>query len=353
MVNMSDLDAQGERDEEDEQHLAGSGDGELLGTRDEDVPAKTEIRLAATSGSGEVPENPQYQLAASVARNLAPQLQAALTQQLQPVLDAFRVQFAASMGQALAPQLEQILLPELEVFRGLAGSVIPQLIKLPPLDLGLPADWFPRNWEDVPDLDVGKAMGIVLEEGVPLIWVPRPAIVARLVGAADADARDGILLSSGDDIAVDCLTVIGEITDAQLKPLAGLAAEAVASLRSGHSSSAQALAGNLFDTLLRDATRRGVIFAAPPAGQFQYARVRNQIKPVSYNTVIRRFRPDCVLSAALPALQRYDPSDPPPARFVRHATAHSAGPEQYTPVNAIIAVMLMTSMLREAQSSGW
>ena len=196
-------------------------------------------------------------------------------------------------------------------------------------------------------------MGIVLEEGVPLVWVPRPAIVARLVGAADADARDGILLSSGDEIAVDCLTVIGEITDAQLKPLAGLAAEAVASLRSGHSSSAQALAGNLFDTLLRDATRRGVIFAAPPVGQFQYARVRNQIKPVSDNTVISQFRSDCVLSAALAALQDYDPSDPPPARFVRHATAHCARREQYTPVNAIVAVMLMASMLREAQASGW
>ena len=74
---------------------------------------------------------------------------------------------------------------------------------------------------------------------------------------------------------------------------------------------------------------------------------------MSDDTVIRRFRPDCVLSAALAALEKYDPSDPPPARFVRHATAHRACPEQYTPVNAIAAVMLMASMLREAQVSGW
>ena len=248
-------------------------------------------------------------------------------------------------------QLFSNILPQAEAFRQFTGLVIPQLIKLPPLKL--PTDWFPRNWEDVPDLDFDTAIGIVQDEGIPLVWVPRPAIVAELVGAADADARDGILLSFRDDLADDCLTALGEVTAPELKPLAELAGDAVSSLRSGHDSSAQALAGNVFDTLLRDATRRGVIFAGPPVGYFKYDKVLKRITPVSEDTVIRRFRPDCVLSAALSALQSYDPSDPPPNRFVRHATAHCARPEQYTPVNAIVAVMLVSSMLREAQASGW
>ena len=92
---------------------------------------------------------------------------------------------------------------------------------------------------------------------------------------------------------------------------------------------------------------------APPVGYFKYDKVRKQITPVSDDTVIRRFRADCVLSASLPALQPYDPSDPPPVRFVRHATAHCVRPEQHPPVNAVVAAMLMTSMLREARSSGW
>jgi hypothetical protein len=203
------------------------------------------------------------------------------------------------------------------------------------------------------DLDIGTAMGVILDEGIPLVWVPRPAIVAELVGAAGADVRDSILLSSRDDIAIDCLTVLGEVTAPELKPLAELAAETVSALRGGHGSSAQALAGNIFDTLLHDAARRGVVFAAPPVGYFKYDKVRKQITPVSDDTAIRRFRPDCVLSAALAALEKYDPSDPPPARFVRHATAHRACPAQYTPVNAIVAVMLVASMLREAHASDW
>jgi hypothetical protein len=95
------------------------------------------------------------------------------------------------------------------------------------------------------------------------------------------------------------------------------------------------------------------MFAGPPAGYFRYDKVRKQITPVSDDTATRRFRPDCVLSAAVAALENYDPSDLPPARFVRHATAHRACLAQYTPGNAIVAVMLVASMLREAQASGW
>jgi hypothetical protein len=40
-------------------------------------------------------------------------------------------------------------------------------------------------------------------------------------------------------------------------------------------------------------------------------------------------------------------------RFTRRATAHRAGTTQYTLANAVIAIMLVTSLLREAQESGW
>lgn len=243
--------------------------------------------------------------------------------------------------------------PQSEALRQFTRSVIPQLIKVPPVTLTLPVDWFPRNWADLADDDFDTAVGIGQDEGIPLVWVPRPAIVADMVGAWDAEARDRILLSFREEIADDCLTVLSEVTAPGLKPLAELAAEAVIALRDGHGSSAQALAGNVFDTLLRDVARRGVIFTGPPVGYFKYDKIRKRIPPVSDDTLIRRFRADCVLSAALQALEEYKPSDPPPGRFLRHATAHYARAEQYTPVNAIVAVMLAASMLREAQASGW
>jgi hypothetical protein len=288
----------------------------------------------------------QVQLGESIARNVLSQTEVVRAQQrltenlLQSVggIDGFHNQ--------LLP-----LLPQIEAFRRFAKVTIPSLIKLPPPNL--PMDWLPPNWEDVDGLDIDEAIGIVLDEGVPLAWAPRPAIVAQLVDASDGGARDEILRSSCDDIADDCAVVLAEIGAPELKPLVDLAVEAVAALRGGYSSGAQALAGNVFDTLLRDATRRGVIFTGPPVGYFKYDKVRKRIIPVSDDTSIGHFRAACVLSAALPALENYDPSDPPPSRFVRHATAHCTHPIQYTPVNAIIAVMLMVSMLREAEASGW
>jgi len=53
-------------------------------------------------------------------------------------------------------------------------------------------------------------------------------------------------------------------------------------------------------------------------------------------------------------LQSFDSRvNPKPEQFGRHATAHAAYPEQYTPANAVIAVMLMTSVPRQSGESGW
>lgn len=78
-----------------------------------------------------------------------------------------------------------------------------------------------------------------------------------------------------DRIAEDCLVVLGEIVAPELPPLTKLAAEAVIALRDGHRSGAQALAGNIFDTLLRDAAGRGVIFAGPRSATLSTTRSRS------------------------------------------------------------------------------
>ena len=279
---------------------------------------------------------------------------------LQSVFDAAdRYQeLAKSFGTYVAPRLAALeeAARSVAALRKTTDSVLFPLVKFPVLDFHLPPDWYPPNWEEAPGQDVDdladKAIAIIQSEGIPLVWVPRPETVRALVRAADADAHHTILLASRDDISDDCTAVLTEITDAELMPLADLGAHALAALRDGRAAPAQALATNVFDTLLRDMGRRGVVFGGP-LGYFKYDKVRKRIEPVSDETLISRYRAACVLAAAVPALQEYEPGDPAPVRFVRHATAHCAGPEQYTPVNAIVAVLLMASMLREAQASGW
>ena len=193
---------------------------------------------------------------------------------------------AADRYQRIADSFEKYFSPHLLQLQKIPASFLP-LVKIPLPNWNIPPDWYPPNWEEIPGNDVDdlgdKAIAIIQGEGIPMVWVPRPDIVASLVHAADADARDAILLSSRDDIAADCLGALSVVTNADLKPLADLGADAVSAQRAGHESSAQALATNVFDTVLRDAIRRGVIFDGP-LGYFRYDKVLKRIEPVSGET---------------------------------------------------------------------
>jgi hypothetical protein len=191
------------------------------------------------------------------------------------------------------------------------------------------------------------------DEGIPLAWVPRAEIVVDLTAAPDAGTRDTILVARMPEIVEDCRQRLAEVLEADLQHLNGLAGDALRALEQANPTAAQALAANVFDTLLRDVRHRGRLFAGS-TGRFKYQHVTSGITPVSDETLVGVYRVTCVLTPVLKALAEFNfETDPVPGRFTRHATAHRAGTTQYTPANAVIAIMLATSLLREAQESGW
>jgi hypothetical protein len=89
-------------------------------------------------------------------------------------------------------------------------------------------------------------------------------------------------------------------------------------------------------------------------GYFKYHKVTTRITPVQNVATAAELRIACALTPALCALTDFTPGQGPvPAEFNRHATAHAADTAQYTRANAVTAVMLTTSFLRQAQESGW
>ncbi len=217
-----------------------------------------------------------------------------------------------------------------------------------------PNSWCPRNWaaHDWSTADIEAAMPILCDEGIPLAWVPRAAIVAELIHAPDAASRQAVLAARIPEIVEDCRDVLSVILDPDLKPLVDLAESALDAL-SVAPPAAQALAANIFETFLRDANRRGQMFSGN-FGYFKTEKVVKRITAVSDDTPVNEFRESCVLTPALLALQSYNPeTDPLPTEFGRHPTVHRAHPQHYTPANAVIAVMLAISFLRQAQESGW
>ncbi|MFC8765982.1 hypothetical protein ACFUAG_35470 [Streptomyces sp. NPDC057193] len=116
----------------------------------------------------------------------------------------------------------------------------------------------------------------------------------------------------------------------------------------GMFSGAQALAANVWDTLVR-----GLAFATPAwltdKGWWPgYAKFSQSVPTVDTDdATIGQFRRAAVLLPFAKTLEEFRRQHPVPEAFNRHATAHAAGAVQYTAANAVIALMLAVSVLRE------
>jgi hypothetical protein len=273
----------------------------------------------------------------------------ALSQQLALLVNAQAASLQNAMATISAVQIRKLAgaIPQASLWQLITAQLIPALERIRPAILG----WLPANWQDTPGIRLTEAV-TVINDGIPLIWVPRAAIAADLVSAPGAAARAAILVAASAEISDDCSAVLAEITRPELKPLAALAARAALALRADLPEPAQALAANVFDTCLREMASRGTILQ-PVSNRGWYGRVRKQIEPVGDETLLTEFRQACVMAPVLPALEDYMPGNPPPGTFARHATAHCASLDQYTDANAVISVMLATSVLREAEQSDW
>jgi hypothetical protein len=67
-----------------------------------------------------------------------------------------------------------------------------------------------------------------------------------------------------------------------------------------------------------------------------------------------KFRTDLIILPMARGLVEFFPGSPLPEQFNRHATAHAVSdPRQVNPGNALIAAMLVVSVVCEVQVEGW
>jgi hypothetical protein len=204
----------------------------------------------------------------------------------------------------------------------------------------------PPNWEMENDWPRLSAITAVVGHGIPIAWVPRGDIVTALIEAGRAEACQAILAAREADIITDCDRCLDSIDDPALDELLDMTRKAVRAFRSTHTEAAQALATTILDTTLRR------VFAGE---RFRYERIRADLESAWDRAPVEELRSTLVLYAIPAALAEFSPNrgDPVPGRFNRHASAHAAGTVQYTRANALLAIMTVTSLLREACASGW
>ncbi|WP_040713400.1 hypothetical protein [Nocardia takedensis] len=238
------------------------------------------------------------------------------------------------------------ILPVLEEPLTLGGIGVPLPPNLLPPDfdeliLRALSRRIPDNWPDseAMALPLERAREIAEDEGIPIVYVPRAAIVAELLEAANRHERAAILVNRTDAILDDCFDALDWELAPAVSAVAPLLLESIATMREGHHSAAMALATCVFDTLLGGAF-----------GKHNKARSRCRVQNLASAGAKDRLRYVLAVAPVVRALTDWSPEDPRqlprPAEYSRHVTVHQAHPDHFTPENAVLAVMVATSLMR-------
>lgn len=191
----------------------------------------------------------------------------------------------------------------------------------------------PPNWPE--DIDFDLAESILNTEGIPLVWVPRAEIITSMLVANDRIARLQILVDHREDVLHDCREALHRITHTSFTDQLPLAKRVVAALEAGFDEPAQALAVTVTETAV----------AATISGN--YGKVKKQVHlnfdqiPYTLMRIQAALAPIGVFYTSWYAHE----NKPRPAELSRHVTVHAASTDHYTEANALVAVMLMASVL--------
>ena len=198
---------------------------------------------------------------------------------------------------------------------------------------------WPENWGDARPGSIDELEEILLDEGIPLMWVPGPKTVEALFAAESASERRRIIGQRWRGIVNDCEAVLHGIKLRAIYEDREFALNCVHALRDGHNSPAQALAASLLDTILADhfeeQFRKTITSNWPKNGQ------RFDFDDYTFRVALTLAPVWC----AHVHFKRKD-GDPVPSDFARHASVHAVSRTQYNRINAVIGLMVVTSVIK-------
>ena len=176
--------------------------------------------------------------------------------------------------------------------------------------------------------------GLLLDEGLALLWVVEPELRVQIFSAQSKFARLHILSDHQESIVDHCCELLEDIDQPDLAEWRDFAVEVASALRSGYTAAAQALAVNLIDTMLiENFTYQGkgqkMSHGTPShSTRFNIDAEKEIEQGIVYGGLWGMFLPF-----------HSDSKDAIPHQLSRHATAHAVSKRQYRRVNSLIAFM--------------
>lgn len=205
----------------------------------------------------------------------------------------------------------------------------------------------PENWRYEP-LD-REAMITVMEEGIPLVWVPPAEVIRDLCAEPDPAHRREILVARLDQVLHHGGQVLEAINRVDLASSKQHLRECLALLDEGRPAAAQALATCVWDTTLRALVRADSSLQNKHGG-FTYKIIKAAMPQADMGVTVGKFRAYCLNTCLHAAWGEYFGPQVPP-QYNRHATAHAVGPTQYTTANAAVAFMNALGLMRELEET--
>lgn len=196
----------------------------------------------------------------------------------------------------------------------------------------------PPNWPS--DVDLEVLISAIQDDGLPLVWVPRAEVVTNLLATPDRPERVQVLISHTSEIVEDCRVTLSEVTHASLSGQRLLAEKALAAFKDGHHEAAQALAVVVTETAVTH------FFQGKNT-----ADIKKEVNLDPEYVYITQLRAKAALAPIGVFFTAWYPNSgaPAPEALSRHVSVHQADQKHYSRGNAVVAILLVTSVLRALQ----
>jgi hypothetical protein len=218
----------------------------------------------------------------------------------------------------------------------------------------------PQNWWGV-GIDPLVLYGISADDGIPVAWIPGHKVLQALAAAPKGERRETLLVHE-ESVLQDCTRTLAECTDPWIANDVTLCKKAHEAYRALHHEAAMALCVSIGESLAEWAStprfrsfaseeeREAWIKERKKAGKYGLAkyelgRTGLDIRRMEFNQkvlmapIARFFTPWFPGSGA-----------PAPEHLSRHVVAHRPTLAHFSRTNALVALMLDVSILREQQA---
>lgn len=196
----------------------------------------------------------------------------------------------------------------------------------------LTKDLFPDNLSGV-DFELDDLTVWMMDEGLPIAWVPNSETVALVIAAGSPGARRAVYGRRWRGILNDCADRLDRMTASDIQVHVEFARKAIRAMRADQWEAGQALTGNTLDTVMLNyfdkKTRIEIVG-------------KNRIDPDEYG--VRQY----FAFAQVWGIHRQfwaDKGDKIPGTFNRHGTVHGVSKRQYSRINAVLGIAHLTSIL--------